>query len=132
MNIVELIVGDWSGDGHRQTCNLLVQTNITAKDIEKAYKEGTKKLGFNFIEEVCCDFEEDTVSGEYLEILKNQLDLSKCSNFLLEESEDYIVLSIKDYIEIYLAIIRYGDPFCVVFEKKVDVLKIGGYGLFWS
>jgi hypothetical protein len=43
-----LVLGDWSGDGHKQTDKILVSTNKTVKEIQEAYKASCKLTGVSF------------------------------------------------------------------------------------
>ena len=52
-------LGDAGGDGHACTTDYQIVANHSADEISKVYKETTKHLGFDFITEVCVDFESD-------------------------------------------------------------------------
>ena len=60
-----LVVGDWSGDGHDKTTEVTIASNFNEKAIDRAYKRGTKALGFDFSEEVAADYEDTTLSAKH-------------------------------------------------------------------
>jgi len=43
-----LVLGDWSGDGHKQTEKVLIMSNKTVKEIQEAYKASCKLTGVSF------------------------------------------------------------------------------------
>ena len=82
----KLVLGDWSGDGHREYVNRVIECNHDVKTMQEAYKASCKKFGFSFnhnddftgIErdymeakkyQVCSEYEDNKVSEEVLQIL---------------------------------------------------------------
>jgi hypothetical protein len=61
-NIIQLIVGDYSLDGHERTKTFMIKTNLTTKQLATAYKVGSEKIGFDFINICCRDYEDRTIS----------------------------------------------------------------------
>ena len=55
---INLIVGDWSGDGHTVTETVTISSNCSVDSIRLAYKEGSEILGFDLSETVCREFED--------------------------------------------------------------------------
>lgn len=43
LNHIDLVIGDWSGDGHMQTETVGIVSHSTADEISAAYKNGLKK-----------------------------------------------------------------------------------------
>lgn len=48
--IVELIVGDWSNDGHGQTDVTVIESNLTPSEVKAAYSLGVDKCGYGLFE----------------------------------------------------------------------------------
>ena len=138
-NIISLVIGDWSGDGHSQSNTIVIKSNLDKKAIEKAYKKGTKKLGFDFIKDIAADYADQNLSKERLDVLlKHGLktkDLDLDFDLKRKEYEEGPGVNIwhDDYVEIYLFIVKLGNE-----EFKYELLEgdvnptihIGGYGLY--
>ena len=127
-NIINLILGDWSHDGHGKASVATIRSTLTKSEVEEAYLKGTKKIGFSFVEDVGSDY-----SDIGCPIDQEQVDM-------LEEigidttGIDYTDLSISEegFVDIYLDIVKLGTD---TFEwERVTAdenhIRIGGYGLF--
>lgn len=62
-------LGDPSGDGHANTSEYHMISNYSAKEIDEAYKKATEILGFNFVEKVGSDYEDNELHEPYFSIL---------------------------------------------------------------
>lgn len=62
-------LGDPSGDGHANTSEYHMVSNYSAKEIDEAYKKATEILGFNFVEKVGSDYEDNELREPYFSIL---------------------------------------------------------------
>lgn len=135
-HIITLVLGDWSHDGHNQSETVNIRTNLNKKEMEKAYRAGTEKLGFDFCAEVAEDYEDNSVPSEYWELLKQ----AGYKNEGLEKeavkfNDGEISLWTDSFIDIYLFIVKLGnDKFESerLLDKDNPQIKIGGYGLFSS
>lgn len=132
MYTTKLVMGDWSDDGHGKTEDIVIKSNLTSKQLEAAYKKGVKKLGFDFSEVCCADYEDSEVPEEYQEkLLKAGL-----ADYLPEDQlegdgnwfDDFYT---DHYMWVWMFIAHLGDP-SLVWEnaKEVNSINIGGYGLF--
>lgn len=143
--VVSLILGDWSHDGHSQTDTVVLKSNLDKKDIQKAYAKGIKKLGFDFINEVCEEYEDSLLPKDKLDLLikhgltvkdlglKTSYELDEFAEASTNENSNGLSLWINSYTDIYLFIIKLGNK---DFEYKIlegDInpsIEIGGYGLY--
>jgi hypothetical protein len=48
MNKMYLVLGDWSDDGHGKHDKILLESNVSVKDIQQAYKDSCKLTGVSF------------------------------------------------------------------------------------
>jgi hypothetical protein len=135
MNIISLVLGDWSHDGHSQSDTVVISSNLDKNEMEKAYKKATKKLGFDFCDTVCADYEDNNLSEENLMILVNHgLKIDDLDLYNYDPKIDGDVHIWHDaFTHIYLFIIKLGNP---NFEYKIleddlnPSIHIGGYGLY--
>lgn len=128
--VLTLTVGDWSDDGHGQTSIHVYISNKNHKEVKEAYKNGSDKLGFDFREECCRQYEENYVYREHLEKLI-EFGLSndeKLSNLDMEKGS--WKLSIDNFVETWVFICRLGDPSLIIEKAVTSNINIGGYGLF--
>lgn len=128
-NIISLVLGDWSHDGHSKADTVVIKSNFTVKEIEKAYKKATKKLGFDLINDVAADYEDNKLSKDKMKIL-----LDNGFKYELEESDsENHYLWIDSFTDIYLFIVKMGDESFehIVLEGDLKpTIHIGGYGLY--
>jgi hypothetical protein len=147
--IVNLIVGDWSNDGHSKTKTITIESNLSPTEIEQAYQKAITILGFDFCEEVCHSYEDHNISKSHLDILiKNglQLKLEPKSQSIFDPKILYLdSYSIKEFQKtgsmdlnanyfatIYLFIITLGNSkFWYEPTDSSNSINIGGYGLFY-
>lgn len=138
--IISLVVGDWSGDGHDKRETVNIKSNLDKKAMEKAYKKGTKKLGFDFCKDVCAEYEDNKLPPEKLDALVKlgletkgmglEYDLKR----IKKDEGVEIGLWHDDFVEIYLFIVKLGDDEFTFEYLNADAnptINIGGYGMFY-
>ena len=128
---IKLVVGDWSDDGHGKTEEFVIESNLTVKQVEKAYAKGAKKLGVDLKREVAVDFDTPVISKATL--LKFYGQEKKIPDFYdLSEDSKNLFIDPLAYTELYLLTIKAGEPkFKYKFvDDRDNVVNIGGYGLF--
>jgi len=129
-NII-LRLGDPSDDGHGKTCEFNYVFDKSKDDIFAAYKEGAKKIGFDFINEVAVDYEDRIIAGKHLKKLKKEgFNLFNLEN-MEEKFSEGVSLTEKDFVSIFLFFVGVGDPSITYKKLDCEVLDIGGYGLFY-
>lgn len=151
MATINLVVGDWSSDGHGKTDTYSYEVNKSQKEIEAAHKKSCNKYNIRF-NSWCEDYEDNSMP------LK---DLLKIQDVILSEKEpdtDYSQLEADiaeilednegdiDYDDIshklnvpgstvfaslYLGIAKLSMQSLTYTPVESDEIKIGGYGLFW-
>jgi hypothetical protein len=140
---IKLEVGDWSKDGHNQSDVFLIQSNLTQQEIELAYKEGCKLVGFDFSKICCQEYEDSSIKAEHIKKLKaaginfgsddpdsddNPLEFEEIPNDDGSQS-----LRPKSFCNIYLEIAKLGNKdfnYKYIKSSKDDSIKVGGYGLY--
>lgn len=134
-NVINLVMGDWSGDGHCKTQTRTIRCNITKKALSKAYTAGAKKTGVAFSDDVARDYEDSTISKDIIEKLA-------VFGFKIEEySEDEEAdeygrygLCSDGYAEAWLFVAKVGNPKLEYefMDSSSSNINIGGYGLLGS
>ncbi len=139
-----LVLGDWSDDGHGKTDLVIIESNLDKEEIWAAYRKASKKLGFKLVEDVCADYEEGGISQDYLKtLIENGLNIEKVfdTDYDLKEAkkvlegddpDELVNLWTNSYTEIFLFIVKLGDPEFEynIIEDDSSRINIGGYGLF--
>lgn len=130
-NIINLIVGDWSGDGHGKTDTVTIKCNLTAKQVEAAYDKGARSSGFDPSSYVCVEYEERKIYEEDLEKLRD-LGYDVEAHLGITEHDDEVELDVDAFCEIYMFVAYLGDKSIVwEFENPLSSnIHVGGYGLF--
>jgi hypothetical protein len=128
MHTVNIVVGDWSHDGHSMTETYTIESNLTGDEIEAAYKKGTEKLGFDLVEDCCAEYEDNQVSLEQIKMLEaSGFDISK---FDKDKNGNYCGIWHDLFVELYLHVIKLGDDSFKWDWTESEDINIGGYGLF--
>ena len=133
-NIICIVVGDASGDGHDKRESFLIKTNVSDDDLELIYKAGAKKLGID-ITLYCQEYEDRSIPDEIAVKLLSR-DINKHLSNDLEfctYSKKYTINS-EQYMDIWLFIAKAGNEQLkakIVNEKTDGYLTIGGYGLYY-
>ena len=134
MTIVNLVVGDWSADGHGKTDTFSIKTTFSVADVELAYLQGAQKLGHDIRKSCCQNYEDSCIPIDIMNSLfehgfdKNSLERS--SDFE-EEEYDGFPINQEDWVKIFLFTCKLGDPNFKYSYVKGCTLNIGGYGFFY-
>lgn len=136
MHTVSLVVGDWSRDGHNMSETIMIEANMTNREIEKAYKKGVVLTGIDLSKE-CNGYEQSQLSEGTIERLKMigiqyiEDDNSDDPESTSPDEDGYV--SAECFAYIYLTIARVGSGGKLDYSIiKGDDINIGGYGLFSS
>lgn len=123
---IKLVVGDWSKDGHEKSEDIYIESNLSIKDLTKAYKKGVSIVGLDVQSEVAANYQDSNISKKDLDKLINAgLEIE------LDEDGDEFYLDENSYSEIWLFVAKLGNPaFEYSFLEAEEQLNIGGYGLF--
>lgn len=130
--VVELVLGDWSGDGHSESESRKIRSSISAKELKSAFYEGVTKLGgekFD-ITLMCEDYEDSSISGEAADAFRTVLGMT-----FDDTSVGDICICQDEFFAIYMKTCALGNASFEWEEIKADrsnVIDIGGYGLFGS
>lgn len=129
MKMINLVVGDWSDDGHGRTHTVTVESNFDVARLGKAFKAGTKKLKFN-IAEHCQDYEDGSISDRFAAALtKHGFDLTEM--FSYDGPDEPINLSPSDFADIWLFTAELGGGKKLRLKiVEPDDIHVGGYGCF--
>lgn len=141
-------LGDPSGDGHGFYTKYYLVCNYSAKEIESAYKEMCKELGFNFLELFSTYKCSKTIEKRYTKILLNAgcIDPTRViTNETILESpyytkEDlgtYKLRGEREYLEIFFSIVhkKLQDLVWTLVKNDFETLSVldgTGYGLFFN
>lgn len=130
MNTIRLSIGDWSRDGHNQSEDVYIETNLTLDELKEAYDRGSEKLGFNLIEDYCAEYQDSTIPIYIADIIEAKLKISLRDEFN-SMLDNIRILNTDQWRDIFLRTVWYARP---NFEYKIidpeDWMDIGGYGLF--
>lgn len=141
---ITLVAGDWSHDGHGMTDNIFIKSNLTHKQIEKAYKAGAKKIGIDLVEDVCEEYEDTRLPEDlFMKLEETGFDVQSLHPYLdtkwsEEELEDIrsgqedVHLYGDKFAEIYLHFCKIGNPDFQyeIVSDSAPRIHIGGYGCF--
>jgi hypothetical protein len=131
-NTIDLVIGDWSDDGHGETETVTIKSNFNSVWMGRAYEQASVILGFCFVTDVAYEYETPYISMELITKLREVLEEPNLLDGDIDPEAECIGIEVDEYLDIYLKIIKLGEP---DFKYKVlgqenEVINIGGYGLF--
>lgn len=129
-------LGDPSGDGHANTSEYHMVSNYSAKEIDEAYKKATEILGFNFVEKVGSDYEDNELREPYFSILVEKGVIKK-EDYEYEYNGKTLFdtyLDESDFIDIFRNICKLILPDLVIKgrdleEQQISSLEGAAYGI---
>ena len=129
-------LGDPSGDGHAYTSEYHMVSNYSAKEIDEAYKKATEILGFNFVEKVGSEYEDNEICEPYFSILVEK-GLIKKEDYEYEYNGKTILdtyLNEDEFIDIFKDICKLVLPDLVIDyrnleEDRIFSLEGAAYGI---
>lgn len=150
-HLVDLVLGDWSNDGHGLTETITVRCNLTPQQLEDAYNAGVEQLGLDVEDDVARDYEDPflyfdqweklAAKGMTLERLFAHELKGEYASYLFDDATEFLKEPVDDegfqideqaYVELWLFTASLGDPSLKweVTEDDSPHVRIGGYGLF--
>ena len=127
---VELVVGDYSLDGHEQTLQVFVRTSATKEEFESAYQAGVKIVGVDWTKDIAESDGDRSVPDDVLKVL--------VGHGLMDEGEEWQRwkgarhTDCEEFARVWLGIAKLGNPELEFEVVYFDSINIGGYGLFGS
>jgi hypothetical protein len=131
---IKLTMGDWSHDGHGLTEHVMVMCNLTATQLQQAYKRGCEKVGFDFTRDVAASYEDNVLPQGLLKKLEEQGFVPK--EFASEWADPYdgekFRLGPDNFWQIWMFVAGLSSTLLDYEEVTGDFtdVRIGGYGLF--
>jgi hypothetical protein len=128
-NVITLVVGDWSHDGHEKTDKYVIKTNLTKDEVQKAFKKAVKLTGFDF---TCFDdYGENRISKKDVILLgQHGIDKDDCFEGGDFDLDDEFSLYPELYVNLWLKFTKLGNPNFEWSMVEGEDVQIGGYGLY--
>ena len=129
-------LGDPGGDGHANTSDYHMVSNYSAKEIDEAYKKATEILGFNFVEKIGVNYQDNELREPYFSILVEK-EIIKEEDYKYEYNGKTLLdtyLDESDFIDIFEKICQLALPDLVINnrdlkEQKISSLEGTAYGI---
>jgi hypothetical protein len=125
--LVNLVVGDWSYDGHNQNRTITIESNLSVSEIKEALKTGSEISGID-LNQVCCEYEDNILKREVYDRLI-ELGMPE-DNFYDVEKDMEINIYADEFVYIYLFLVSLGNSKFKYEFPRIEQINIGGYGLF--
>lgn len=127
MNI-NLIVGDWSHDGHGTTETVIVYANVDSRSLKNAFTKGSNDLlGFDFSEKCCDEYENDSIPPE---VAQKLIDAGYETAFEEYKTGEKMNFDVDEFAHVWMFLAKIGNPEIEYVFIKNENINIGGYGLF--
>lgn len=130
---VDLVVGDWSQDGHCKTTTVTILSTHSRRALDEAYKLGVRVTGVDLTADVAQEYEDNIIPAAALEKLEaHGLDRKKVfDDGGYGDDENRYDLWPDSFVDIWLFIAKVGDPDLRYRRtQKPAAIRIGGYGLY--
>jgi hypothetical protein len=136
MNMISILLGDDSGDGHGKCHIAHINSSHTVDELKEFALKGAKKAGIHW-SDICADYEDNMISSEIMQKLEKAginhhkwVDKYSYTSYQEDPYEGYTCW-IDDYINLWIELVKLGNPECVIDVVKIPKIDIGGYGLFF-
>ena len=119
-------LGDPSGDGHANTSDYHMVSNYSAKEIDEAYKKATEILGFNFVEKIGVNYQDNELREPYFSILVEK-EIIKEEDYKYEYDGKTLLdtyLDESDFIDIFKSICKLVLPDLVINRRNLEEQQI--------
>lgn len=134
-------LGDPDKEGHGGFETYHMKSNYTASIIQKAYKEATELLGFDYVKECCSQYCDYYIKPEYTKILIDKGIIDK--QYLNKEDKNYPIgayslieagEATSEYLYIFKAILKLVIPNFIMEnrdlqEETLTLLEGAAYGI---
>ena len=129
-------LGDPGGDGHANTSDYHMVSNYSAKEIDEAYKKATEILGFNFVEKIGVNYQDNELREPYFSILVEK-EIIKEEDYKYEYDGKTLLdtyLNESDFIDIFRNICKLILPDLIIKgrdleEQQISSLEGAAYGI---
>ena len=129
-------LGDPGGDGHANTSDYHMISNYPAKEIDEAYKKATEILGFNFVEKIGVNYQDNELREPYFSILVEK-EIIKEEDYKYEYDGKTLLdtyLNESDFIDIFRNICKLILPDLIIKgrdleEQQISSLEGAAYGI---
>lgn len=139
---MNLILGDWSKDGHNQHDTVTLLSNKPVEEVHKAYKKARELTGISFDERtyklysfhtICTEYEDNRIDDSCWEILQNHgLTLELLNSFGKDKFSDEEELEIWDitgtFVNLWIWFTKLGDKELELEISKEEIPNINGGG----
>lgn len=132
--------GDIFNDGHGKTAVFSIECSVDRSELKELFNNACKNTKFNFAEEICSEYLNYNITLEYLQDLKEKMDIDllsivkkECSNYE-EDTKTFQLYWPEEFLHIFLEFTKiYGgkDFIYIVKDPLDDRLSLSiGYGVF--
>lgn len=128
-NLIPVVFGDWSNDGHGESVREYVWSNKGIAEWRTAFTAGCKRTKVNLSGNVAAGYGDGRISAKDLAALRaTGLHIAPAN-----ESADGATISLGEFMEAFFHLVRVGDP-TITFKRLKNgahhmEVHPGGYGL---
>lgn len=134
-------LGDPYNDGHGMTREYHISISHSIPEVQKAYDEAIKILGWDYLKVICSEYEDCTLNNDQYEDINSKLNINIEKYLPFSDSledlkiDGYCYLGNDSFIGIYFAIISsqikdFKWKYRSLDEEWFEPLDGAGYGLF--
>lgn len=88
MALINLVLGDWSGDGHNHTKSYVIDSSVSFDALENSHHEGCRVLGFSFENEAADEYEDPTISVDHFQKIIDHINVDE-AQFIINNIGGY-------------------------------------------
>lgn len=122
---ISITFGDFSLDGHKISEIRYYESNRTVDELRNIYHETVLDTGFDFVKEVCAEFEDRVIQEDVVEIFK-ELNIVLYSE--INDDNEIVIDSVETYFKYFLRFLHLTDPKIELVEIINDVPELTFYG----
>lgn len=128
-------VGDRYDDGHGKHEFINVSTNYNSKEICEAYKKSSEVIGHCVFEDICTDYEDNTVKSEVvMKLLECGVNIDPFEKSLNDEDHTILWMDAEGLVKLVMEMAKVHLPYLKykIVTDEVEEMFINsiGYGVF--
>lgn len=130
---IELITR--SDDEESNHDSFMIESNLSASEIEEAYEKAKEKLGFDWISDICAgDYDRRLPLEKFQKLFTLGVIKDNESDYWERcRDKDYYIESPLIFADLYLKIIKLGNPnfeYKYLNNSELESIEIGGHGFY--
>ncbi len=132
MYTINIVVGDWSDDGHGKTETFVFECSHSPEDVQTAHTKGITAEQHKVIDTIAEEYEDQTLTEDHIRVLEEiGFDVAHMEFRNADSEFDEPYITNDEFVNLYWHIVKRGNTEITHSHKIAASITIGGYGFFY-